>query len=193
MGWSFGPVSWQPDELAAVKDFAAAHATQHYGPLDDAWWAAAGDAHAVEPRGAAGNYATGEPLAQILVDLAGRWLWMNEWRAAGRRMPMRLVVVPFGFWLDDLSPPAATTLLADGAELVIVDPLRLLDHWPGMDDEAYGQRSAIAWEQVRTLAPSVLRPETDEDWETLVVGLERWLWEIGQACWKARVPWTIAW
>lgn len=192
MGWSFGVTSLHPDEVGPVRAFASAHGSRSDGPLDEAWWAAAKDPRSLEIRGSGSSYAAGEAAAQILEDLADTWLWMRDWKAA-HRPPSRLVVVPFGFWLDGHPPEAVTELaLPDGARLLVVEPIRLLDHWPGYADPSYEERSAAAWARVRS-AGGFSTPTTDEGWETLHLGLHRWIWELARAAWDARLPWSIAW
>ncbi|MCU0677096.1 MAG: hypothetical protein MUE69_30450 [Myxococcota bacterium] len=193
MGWSFAITSWSPDELAAVKAFATAHGSRRDGPLDDAWWAAAKDPRSVGPGGAGANYATGEAAAQALEDLADHWLFLRGWKDAGHGPPSRVVVVPFGFWLDGQRPEAVAQLsMPDGGWVVITEPLRLLDHWPGHEDPTYETRAAAAYEHVRS-ANGFAAPETSEGWERLHLGMHRWIYDIARAAWDARVPWSICW
>ncbi|MCB9597014.1 MAG: hypothetical protein H6719_30100 [Sandaracinaceae bacterium] len=194
MGWSFGISSWNPDELIAVKAFAAQHGSRGDGPLDEAWWAAAKDPRGLGARGMGGSYASGGALPPTLEGLVDHWLFMGEWKAAGHRVPERLVVVPFSFWLEDRSPEAVTELSsADDGRVVIVEPLRLLDHWPGFDDPAFEARSGDAWRELQSWDERLLAAEDDATYERLAEGLHRGLREIASAAWDARVAWSVCW
>jgi hypothetical protein len=184
MGFHFGVSGWQGDVLEAVRSFAARHGKRSDGPLDDAWWSAAADPHTLALRGAGGSYAGAPALAQALSAVGDTWLWMAEWKAAGRRIPERLMVVPFGFWREDAVPPAVAALDVDGAQLVITESVRLLDHWPGHHDEDHASRSAQAMERVLS--------DPSAEHEDLTIGVERWLYELARTAWDARLPLTIA-
>lgn len=126
----------------------------------------------------------------MLSDLADAWLWMREWRTVDRRTPERLVVVPFSFRVEGLG--VTSLRLPDGDPLVVVEPLRLLERWPGATDAAFEARAIAACAALRA-GTVALEPGDDAGYAQLHVGLHRWLHEIAEAAWRARVCWSISW
>jgi hypothetical protein len=191
MGFCIGMRSWSALDafaLRGVRGLAAAYGRRGGEPLDDAWWRIA-LASQPPPSRFALQGACGSAAAFALEDVIDRALGLARWKARRPGAVQSLWIVPFLFLTDD-EPPFWAAVDGEQFPVVIGSPVPLLDHWPGVYDDAGGRAYAARGERAFARLDAC-RPGDDDG--AAYYGVEYAVYHLLWHAWEQRLPVGVWW